>query len=166
MEYIDNIVVYGDERGVVFKSKHDYKLKKTGIPAYKLIVEKCGCVNEKLIKVENPHYMIVLNNVVTGGCVGLLITLNVAEVVFNKDQTVFRVVSEDDCKTIINSNNNNDKSNTIISSEKESLMVSITDDKVLSTNFTDTSAIPEFSSSGTSKTSSVFNKYYVESKRK
>ncbi|UYE99142.1 MAG: tip-20 [Betabaculovirus sp.] len=91
---MDNIVVYGDKDGVVFRSRHEYKLEKTGIPAYKLIVEEGGYVNEKLIKVENSQYVIIMNSVATGGCVGLLITLNIAEIVFNKDQTVFRVVSD------------------------------------------------------------------------
>ena len=139
--------MYGDKDGVVFRSRHEYKLEKTGIPAYKLIVEEGEKVVTTHLQVENSQYVIVINDVATGGCVGLLITLNADTVIFHKDQIVFRV----ECGNIGCNNN------------KESIT---NDTSELSTNFTDTSAIPEFSSNGTSKTSSVFNKYYVESKRK
>ncbi|AIS92093.1 hypothetical protein [Erinnyis ello granulovirus] len=131
------VVVVGDENDV-FRSKHEYKLEKTGIPAYKLIVEEGWSDDIDSVIVENEHYLIVVNNVVTGGCVGLLITLNTG-VVFKPDDIVFRVKRR--------------------SVQKDPV-------KVLPTNFVDTSVIPEFSSISTIKTSSVFDKYNVESKRK
>lgn len=153
---MDNIVVYGDKDGVVFRSRHEYKLEKTGIPAYKLIVEEGGePVTTTRLQVENSQYVIIMNSVATGGCVGLMITLNNTDpIIFHKDQIVFRVeCGSNDNKELISNDSNN----------KESIT---NDTSKFPTNFTDTSAIPEFSSNGTSKTSSVFNKYYVESKSK
>ncbi|UXX41895.1 tlp-20 [Psilogramma increta granulovirus] len=163
---MDNIVVYGDKNGVVFRSRHEYKLEKTGIPAYKLIVEEENynkMVMNACLQVENSQYIIVMNSVVTGGCVGLLITLNCDPIVFHKDEIMFKI--------IINNNGccDDNKNNNIIdnSSSNESIINYTSNDKVMSTNFSDTSAIPEFSSNGTtSKTSSVFNRYNVESRRK
>ena len=133
----DNIMLYCENN--VFRIKEDLKLEKTGIPAYKLIIENCNKIEINNIFVNNKNYLIIINNVVDGGVVGLLIALN-NDIKFNKDDIIFT----------------SHKINTTDIPE-----LNTTDIPELNT--TD---IPEFKPLLNSNKTSLFDKYYVESKKK
>ncbi|AAK70762.1 ORF102 TLP20 [Cydia pomonella granulovirus] len=88
----DSIVVYCDrtEDLCVFKAKNEYKLEKTGIPAYKLIVEECvvGVEWEGATCSNSADYFVVVNSC-PGGLVGVLITVVGHGVSIGKDEVVF-----------------------------------------------------------------------------
>ncbi|ABC61215.1 TLP20 [Choristoneura occidentalis granulovirus] len=88
-EEIDSIILYLDNNCV--KSTDDYKLEKTGIAAYKLIIKNCKSLKD--IYVNSNEYIVIINNIVKDeGVVGLLVVFN-NDIKFCKDQVIFEIGS-------------------------------------------------------------------------
>ncbi|AAP85723.1 tlp20 [Adoxophyes orana granulovirus] len=103
----DNIInLYADESGAVFKSRKEYRLEKTGIPAYKFIVDKF--YGGEITCPTNRYIVCVNANESNEPSVGLLITTS-SPVVLQKDEIVFYANYQrtDDFTHNLESNTNN-----------------------------------------------------------
>ncbi|ACZ63572.1 TLP20 [Pieris rapae granulovirus Wuhan] len=173
----DSIVVYCEIKHDLcfFKTSNEYKLEKSGIPAYKLIIENYKNNDNNLwseVVVTNEKYIVIVNEVDKGGLVGLLIAFdnNISfekeQVVFlrkNKNQSLFlaqNTVQPVDYRAIkTNNNSDNDYQTFTPNNDYQISAPNNLLDKELC-------EVPEFKPTAGSSKTSPFDKYYVESNRK
>nr|UYX49722.1 TLP20 [Darna trima granulovirus] len=96
----DSIILYCDKHDNMcqYKTRKEYKLEKSGIPAYKLIFENENGNEDNstsTLLTSDARYVIIVNKVNNGTMVGLLICLT-TNFTFNKDQVVFSITTTND----------------------------------------------------------------------
>nr|AUF82048.1 tlp20 [Cryptophlebia leucotreta granulovirus] len=146
----DNILVYyeRDNDICVFKAKNEYRLEKLGIPAYKIsIIDYTeGDEFSDVTNSSSNDYLILLNSC-PKGLVGLLIALK-NNITISKNQVLF-------------SKKLNSKNEVIEQETKvDDVIPKTTFDEFSNFNNSDLTPV-----AGSSKTS-LFDKYYVEPRRK